>query len=479
MKKKILSVMLMAAMLLSMTGCGGKNAYEKTNEYGLNKDYEQYIDIDSMVSSVVSSVVSSAVEDIITLAIPETEDFTITTEEPPKEIPKAKRCMLFNNGFFSFSDTGSPTEWPKEGYVYDMVNKVIYEISPKNNERPGGMCGKMLIVYPGIQLLNLETDETYDVTTMYDTSFSENDDSIYDYTYVPVYSLKESFDGNTYSFGVIDDNGEWVLPLSSEYEVCNYELSKYMCDYVFGSVIRFEHTTSFREPDIYYDFKNNKILNAEDFGFDSILRCKGDYILLGNQADGESYYTNISKYNVQTGELSVIDENNIYWNDDSYFNKDFYQGIAIKNEARTEYLILDNEFNKIEFDLSQSQYNEMRVYDATDKYVLFSAKNADGIEYTILLDRAGNRVVEPIKERYTDGYISGEYVVLLGVNDTEDCIVNINTGEVKTYKNKKKYSIERFDPVSAMLLIEAKDFYYLATPDDPDTLINPFEFVNN
>ena len=100
------------------------------------------------------------------------------------------------------------------------------------------------------------------------------------------------------------------------------------------------------------------------------------------------------------------------------------------------------------------------------------------LTYTIILDKNGNRVVDPIKgtsrSNYDDMCLYGDYVI-----DTySDYIVNCKTGEMKTYSDSS-LRVEEFDSTGGKLLMESDGNYYLADPSDPETLINPFEIAQN
>lgn len=123
------------------------------------------------------------------------------------------------------------------------------------------------------------------------------------------------------------------------------------------------------------------------------------------------------------------------------------------------------------------------IYDATEDYILFSAENPNGNRYTLITDKSGKRIVDPIEGAniYRDSqnncraYIRGDYAICL-LSNGGGYIVNCKTGKVKTYSDDK-ISIEAFDKDSGMLLMKSDGAYYLAAPSDPDTLLNPFELA--
>ena len=134
--------------------------------------------------------------------------------------------------------------------------------------------------------------------------------------------------------------------------------------------------------------------------------------------------------------------------------------------------IIDSNCNALDFDLSE--YSVQTIWDATEDYILFTAVNPNGNYYTLITDKNGKCIVDPIEGYYRDSsYFKGDYAIL-----STKYIINCKTGEVKTYADDN-LSIEAFDKDSGMLLMKSDGAYYLADPADPDTLLNPFELVQN
>ena len=171
--------------------------------------------------------------------------------------------------------------------------------------------------------------------------------------------------------------------------------------------------------------------------------------------------------------MGIINNNEIF----IIINYDYdYEGFIY------QWAIIDSCCSLLDFDLSE--YSVETIYDATEDYILFSAVNPNGNYYTLIMDKNGKSIVDPIKgadiyrshEKYR-AYIRGDYAICL-LSSGGGYIVNCKAGEVKTYSDDN-LSIEAFDKDSGMLLMKSDGAYYLADPSDPDTLLNPFELVQN
>ena len=436
--KKIVSMALIAALIVSAAGCGEKAPAETTAK----------TETTTAATETVKETTAKeeAVEETTTTAAETTTE--ATTEAPPREIKNITKYKSFGNGtlFFEIGNTG---------YVYDILENKMYDYDSKELKNIDYACGKL--VADDKKIANLETMETYDAELLYykPSWFS---------TYNPVYSVKEDFDGNVYSFGILGSNGEWVLPMSTEYAVCDLlKSNKYLyANQATASFVVF----SFGDVHYFYNYKTYEIIELDNAGYWGFV---DNYVILYDY-DGQYKYNRI--YNTNTKETTELGgEYNYYKECDNCIwlcnQKDVRDGI---NNG----IILDSKGNVLDYDLSE--YNGYKIIDATEDYIVFAAKNTDGDEYTIILDKNGNRVVDPIKTKYSpssdDMRIYGDYVI----NTNSRYIVNCKTGEMKTYSDDN-LSIEAFDKDSGMLLMKSDGAYYLADPADPDTLLNPFELV--
>lgn len=448
MRKKILSVLLMTAMLISMAGCGesGKATEAEededtkvTTEAPKEKETKETTEKAETTTKAETEATTTAAE---TTAAPETTEATTTTEAAPEELPKIERINSLLNGCMTF-------EADDKAYALNLVDKKLYEYD--RNTIFSVVAHNIALTRYG-KIYNFETGEEYDGEYLRVTEYLTE--------YNPVYKVEESFDGNVNYFGIIDWNGEWVLPLSSEYEICKNDLVKGYCEC--SDSLLFNYSTVL-------DLKSNKTYNAKDYGYSDIFGIHGDNILLCNP-----YYDRFSlaKYNTKSEELSIVFENT----DNPYFNGSWYShGTAYVNEEGTA-VILDNDFNVVNHDLSE--YKITKVLDATEDYVVFTSRNSNNDLYVVTLKKDGSRVIEPIKTSttYFDTYIIGDYIIMIDF-DGKDYVIDCKSGETKIYEDDKAYNIIKLDTESNLMLVSSNGYLYLADPTDHETLINPFEFA--
>ena len=453
MKKKSMSIALMAALIISAAGCGEKAPAVTTTAK-----------TEAAAATTAAATATTAKEDTAEETTTTAAETTTeaTTEAPPREIKNITKYNSFKNGtlFFEISNTG---------YVYDVLENKMYDYDTKELKSVQYACGKLVMTnYNGEnKITNLETMETYDAE-LFESYAGFGGGPRLD-TYNPVYSVKEDFDGNVYSFGVLDSNGEWVLPMSTEYAVCDLlKSNKYL--YANTATSSFVVLSVERGKSYFYNYKTDEIIELDNAGYWSF--ADNYVIVILNDYDYEDKYNRV--YNTNTkettelgGDYNVLTGcgNCIWLRNRGDYNKGINNGI-----------ILDSKGNVLDYDLSE--YNEVKIIDATEDYIVFAAKNTDGDEYTIILDKNGNRVVDPIKgtsrSNYDDMCLYGDYVI-----DTySDYIVNCKTGEMKTYSDDS-LKLEGFDSTGGKLLMESDGNYYLADLSDPETLINPFEIAQN
>lgn len=430
--RKSKALIALLAALICLSSCGAKPETAETEAATTTKAAEA----------------TEKAETEATTTAEETTEATTTTEAPPKELPKIKSKSNFSNGCITFEADG-------KGYALNLVDKKLYEYDKnayfQSVAHNIGLTGNWTIY-------NFATGEEYE------------GESLSNYYYLsdfnPVYKVDEGFDGNVTYFGVIDWNGEWVSPLSSEYEICKNGLEK--GNYDCSDSLLYNYSTM-----LVFDFENNRTYNPKDYGYWSASDVYGKNTLFNN---GDDYgYYDLAKYNTNTGEITEIFKNAGYCEYTYKMRSWFSHGTAFVN-SNSGAIILDNDFNVLNFNLSE--YKITKVLDATEDYVLFASENTNGDYYAVVLKKDGSRVIEPIKcnKNYSAAYISGDYVVMLNL-DSKDYVIDCKSGETKTYEDDKAYNIENFDTESGLMLVESDGAYYLADPADPDTLINPLEYA--
>lgn len=259
-------------------------------------------------------------------------------------------------------------------------------------------------------------------------------------------------------------NGEWVLPLSSDYAVCQLDLSDVYIGQNQAITNSMFYTRNGFDESI-YDYKKDKLIHPNDIKEGSqVIALLGNNIIL--LSDGFLY-----QYNTQTEELTTIGNANLF-----YEANRLTSGLEYKDNRSNTIYAFDDDGNYIDFNCSD--YDIYKVNAITGENIIFSAKNSNDDYYTLAIDKNGNRIIEPIKGTAGTAYIYKDYIILLNVHTdvgTTHYIINRVTGEVKNTDNY----IQAFDSESGKLLIQtSQGNYYIADVSDPETLLNPFELAD-
>lgn len=430
MKRKILCALLVSSMLLGMTACGGTSA----NKEESNSSAQATAEEDNKESAAATTTPAEPeAEPAQTEPAPETE------VEQPKELPVINDYKMVD-GCMIFTADGTD-------YIYNIADNKMYptELTKIEYKEIKSVRGKVVLIATNSgsepEYYNLETGEFIGKT------FSDNYRVVGEYN--PVYTYEESFDGAGYKVGMINSQGEWAVPLSNEYSICKYRLSECQMYSSGGMVSLFREA---RRNSFYYDFINDK-----EIEFDAI------YLLFDNKALCTSR-GNLNVYDITTGTSTTV-LTNVYI-DNITFTAD--GSFVFQNTTDGSWKNVDSDFNISELPLSE--YNIAEIKTVTNDYIAFSAKNSAGTRYSIITDRNGNRVMEPLERASIQ--ISDDYALISGKYIDSWHILNLKTGE-QTSIDKENFG--SYDEASGKMILKKDGACYLATLDDPNTLINPFE----
>lgn len=417
MKKRIISALLTSALILSMTACGASTDAPEATE-------------DADVTTTVAEK-----EDASESANTAAETEAAATTEALKEVRKITDKPDICNDCMVFEDDGIT-------YVYNITNNKIYTYDGESDVYMfNAYNGKLALTYEGFY--NLETQEYYDCNNLYPGALDYN----------AVYKIENNFDGDIYSFGIIDKNGEWVLPLSSDYAICDIAPTTDIRG-TSSSLVCVDRWTV-------YDWKNDRIITADELG-NLFLNVYGDNILFTSN----SWEDTFTVYNVNKGESRFIND----VDGDSYLDTESYALVISKAYNKEYCVIFGDNLEKLH---ELTGYNVTAIYDATEDYAVFAASGSDSGTYTIITDKSGNRIIEPSQDFGWGGRIIGDYVVF----EETDKILNCKTGEIKEYANDDTYNIVGCHSETGKLIVSSDDAYYIADISDPDTLINPFDIA--
>lgn len=442
MKKRILSAILMSAVILTTTACGGNTVTEQQNS-------QQESEATSAITSAVTTEKQEQSE--VTTTTSATSTALEETAEPLKLLNVKTDYGFVNNLWHFETDNG-------ERYFYDITENTLINLD-KIDEIDEYFWKNVGFFTTGDLIGCVNTLNEYscaiDIKTNEYVLNSETDGCQIRATncksgLMLVTKVDEGFSGNTISIGVMNNKQEWEYPMTEfsidgfttdELNDCSYTL---MGDYV---LLMKSWNTGY-----IYSLKDKKISEIEKqvFYYQSYWNNDGDKVM----SEGENGVWVIDS----TGKITQIYPSKAY----ASFKGD---GIVIQEDEKFTVLSCDN-YKDMGFDLSG--YDVTSIYDVKENVIAFSAKNPDGDTYTIIMNKDGSLVTDPIKGYYERLTFCGDYVVI----DSKDTIIDCKTGDVKTFEN-----IEYIYREVGVLVMKSEGLYYLAYPSDPDTLLNPFELV--
>ncbi len=477
MKKRIISALLTSALILSMTACG---ADTETPESTTTDSAEA-------TTTTTAAIDEDTAEAITTTAPKETEETTTTTEAPPVESAKIRTFSGLNNGYMAFTADDDMS------YLYNITEKTFTEIDGKycTFEYDDGSIfstqinGDIAYIVTDIILdygngggnkcygaaIKLSTGEVIlkndeDSDTFYTNYYSR---STGDMLFI---KTEESFEGNTFKFGVMDSNGNWKNDFS-ESEVFLKDVDYYQN--IFGeNVLMYNVDEDFNHSYYIYSLKDKTKtpFNLPEGNLIGSSYAVGDMLLI-TPWTFDGYYTPSEKWYIMNakGEMTTFEHNPLS------FEK---YGIVTKDNK-----ILDSDTLEVKYDFSEYEsLDDITIASPEERYAE-RLTNPNGDRYIGIFDMNKNKIIEPFKIEFSENGsfdnagFSGDYFV--AYNSTEgNVIANCATGEVKTYEktiDDLGYYIEAFDEELGLMVVKSDEYYYLVDPADPETLINPFEIT--
>lgn len=455
--KKIVSMALIAALIVSAAGCGEKAPAETTAK--TEAATETVKETTAKETAADAAGENSAEETAETTA--EAEVTTTTAPEETSEYAglSMSNPISFDNGSLYFEASNGTK------YLYQVAENKIYEINDdwtRINYNNLFKTGDMIWVWywetgrPTCYcVVNAATNEV-----MYKEG---NDDDLIFRNINPetgrmlVTKVEEGFSGNSISIGVMNNKGEWENPLT-EFSIDGVktdELNNYIYTLMGDYVLLSGESMSY-----IYSFKDNKISEIEGFGYymaakwdihyDKVIgRNHGGILIIDSTGESKQIYQYESGYYGFTCEIYFIGD-----------------GIVI-NDGKYTVLSADD-YKDMGFNLSE--YNVRGIHDVEENVIAFYARNPDGDTYTIIMNKDGSFVTEPFKTKnVTDVTLCGDYAIIKSTKT----LLNCKTGESKTIGNVGDW----VDDKTGMVTVEEDGEWYLVDLSDPDTLLNPFELV--
>ncbi|MBQ5319607.1 MAG: hypothetical protein J6K17_10970 [Oscillospiraceae bacterium] len=473
MMKKLVSMALMAALMLSMVACGSDNDRDddddddddvritaveddddrdRDNIFNRDRDEDEDEDEDKKDNDDDRKKAETTVREDREDREEKTE--ATTTAEPEEELPLINRI-------YGTSQTGwaSIRTSNDKYYLYNMAENTLVEYDTEETNGSISLDADDAtgnIAYVNSMFINLSTGKPLD--TQGATCLARNKEVIL------FGKVEESFSGNTVSLGVVNGDGEWVYPLSSDYAICSQLADRTINDlsYLFtlcGSDTLVTELNSYY-VDTVYSFSDDKVKNTSS---SEVYLYKNNVIGADDNYLYYMDYSNIYKYSISAGTSTPISEG--YLND--YVNDLGYR----RGLKDTTAYVCDKDYNITTFDVSA--YDNPYLIQATSDMLFMSVTNPAGTTYLAAIKPDGSTYFEPVKLEYNfnSSYIlDNNYIVTLNTG----AIINLETGEIRW--SDDTYDIVNFDVASKKVIVETADGYYMfADVTDPDTLINPFE----
>ena len=459
MKKSILSVLLMLLMVVSLVGCGNKKVSTPPEV-----DAETTTDIDESVKDDQTTADEDRTEGITSEQTEEESDSADKpTEEATEEVTKApttkpteaptKAPATKPTEAPTKAPTTKPTEAPteaptkapeieyeyilrgvKEGYIYfwyqdpydlDMRRTCVYDVKNKTVKDLEAFDDNWMLTDKRYIRNNAYIGETPDLKIDYlkDTAIinactgeiiyrvEDNQELLHNMSYdsrkawsdnntVLVYQRDSSYTGDTYSLGIINEKGEWVMPLKND-EAFATSAPKYR--YL---------------GDTYYFLKCYKadyILNSAD---GTLYKCPEETDIYGyynGKVFAKYSWRNIGLYDFKNDQYTVISEvenpqdakwDNKFWEANKYSDEN---GFWYKME-NTVYCVDANNNVKLSYDLSD--YRDHIVKAVTKDYIVFWFRNPSSVPYTAVMNTKGELLAEPVKFECDMAVVCNEGVVL-------------------------------------------------------------------
>lgn len=458
MKKRILSAILVSALVLSMAGCNGDTptsepvSQQSQTSTSTSENKGQSSTTSEAVSSESTSTSSNS--ESTPSASSSSASNSSSSSNSSLSSTSTKPVVPTNQPSIVFTHNGSANTWAfetsdKQYYAYNLAENKLYELDKVDTYRictMGQLVYYLYTVEENCYIQNASTKKTV-------MKGGSDDNSIHSFYWgsdrILVSKLEKGFSGNKLSVGVMNGKGEWIYPLE--------ELS---IDGIYPQEINLlgDKLLILSNPAYIYSFKNKSVTPVSIDGWmDTYWNATGDQIL-------------VSSYNRGFWCFDSSSENGVFY--DKYGDFPVYTpsgNIVCRKYDKWDgkYYVLDSKTMKeLGFDLSA--YNVRSIIDVTKDRILFEAKNPDGDTYTIIMNKDGSLVTEPILSSSYDSDI---------ISICDDCaimsshtIVNCKTGKT----TKVDYEIKQVYNVYGMMVVYSGSNYYLVKPSEPDKLLSPF-----
>lgn len=407
-RRSILSVLLMLLMVVSLVGCGNKKVSTPPEVDAETTTDIQDVTEDESEESKEELTTEQAENESESVKEPTDEETVAPTQAPQMEYDFSYRASKEGYVYFWFTD---PYDYTRRSCVYDVKNKTVNDISAIDETwfqvntrylRNNVYIGKV----PNLEVGYLEDTAIIDACSG-EVIYRLTDNQEFlgkawcDNNTALIYQRDSSYKGDTYSLGIINEKGEWVMPLKSDLPWGVGEP-----DYRYLG-------------DTYYFLKcfneEGYILNSAD---GTLYKCPEEMEAFGyynGKVFAKNSWRSIGFYDFKNDNFTVIQEvrdpqdakwDNKFWDDNKYADEN---GFWYKME-NTVYCVDANNNVKLSYDLSE--YGDHIVKAVTKDYIVFWFRSPSGGAYTGIMNTKGELLFEPVNLECDMAEVLEEGVVL-------------------------------------------------------------------
>lgn len=466
MKKRLLSTLLVGATF-SLVACGAKETSE-SNE-----------------NEASTEVVESTAEETETTEAPETEE----SEKESVKVASVEGCERYQYNYWYISTEDEPDII----HVWDMdtksmlgqIDETSYEIGWNSLYGTTEMKENTLVdVTTGEVILELPENQSFwylEDIYEYDCEMEQHDQWTSDGCAL-VLQKDESFEGNTYSIGVVNTKGEWLSQSMTQVDFMNNGTNFqtfYAGDGIFMIEVDKEDSDSFSY--YVYDSVNgtcNLVVDDAWNGWANGVTGNMCSINIEYEPYDNVYY----QYDITTGELKQIPD--VTWENyagyvDSKYVVTWEDGLYRMHSA---------DGVVAEYDMSQYS-GGINIERMTTERAFSVITNKDESRFACLLNVDGTMEFEPINvSDFANGnvdfdeccYFKNNKLVAWGDSDNGTGVFVYDVDTKEMVNKELPYIIEKYLPENGVFLVEAEhpeyglgNYYVNVT--DVDTLINPFD----
>ncbi|MGN0618977.1 MAG: hypothetical protein ACI4J7_08140 [Ruminiclostridium sp.] len=463
MKRKGIENLLVSILVFSLlSGCGSSRR-EQSNDYG-DKDENKVSVSDDTTSNEsdhgfftqktesnytyeeeTTSSTEASEEETVVVDFGGIEDSTnfsdgvayIRTLSLKNYAIDAKGNILFSliDGRHNFPedfDNGTSV-WYNNNLTDNNGDTVCYILDKNGNiltsPSKGGYDGFISIIKP-----------TYSSAFLYSSHRAGN--------YILAYKQEKKFSGDINYFGVMDNYGNWVKPLSSDYKICELidDISSETLTYLGGTVVFFD---KFRERKGYcYDFIEDKIV-ATIGNYDEPYMILGDAIYCKEKvysiSENKEIYEDVPFY-----ETNIVNLDNaiLYANSHTHFD----------DITNTSLLLGMN--GEILMDLSDYQFSDCCKHSKyVDGYLITFIRSDNGDVYLAVFNQSGELAFEPINVYGSDLKYKNGIITIATYNNVWQ--YDLSGNEINNMDNKhfNNNLIEEFYPDEGLLLVKGDSLH--------------------